>query len=117
MNKKNILIILGFVILGTLFATTLFALYELQNDFIIMNNFIGYTIHLLSIKNYENGQDAFDLTELVVGKEKGYCEAVQGFWNEETRECLHIHEKHCRLITGSMTLDEQTGKLGNCILK
>lgn len=117
MNKKNILIITGFVILIVLLLGTYLALFNLQKDFRIMDNFMGYTIHVLSIKNYEKGHDAFDLKELVVGKEKGYCESVEGFWNESTRECLNIHERHCRLITGSMEINNETGKMGNCILK
>lgn len=117
MNKKNISIIIGYVILSILLIITTNTLFQLQTDFRIMNNFIGYTIHVLSINNYEKGYDAFDLKELVVGKEKGFCESVDGFWNEQTRECLKINEKYCRLITGGMEINNETNEMGNCIIK
>lgn len=117
MNKKNILIITGIGILFTLLIITSIALVNTQKELRLLDNFVGYTIHQLSIKNYEKGYDVFDLKELVVGNEKGYCEAVEGLWNEETRECLNIHEKYCRLITGSIKIEDESGKMGNCILK
>ena len=85
-------------ILLTLLIATSFTLSNAQKELRLIHNFMGYTLHQLSIKNYEKGHDAFDLKELVVGNEKGYCEAVEGFWNEETRECLNVHEKYCRLL-------------------
>lgn len=88
-----------------------------QKDFRLYSNYMTYTFHVLSIKNFQDNQEQFDVAELVVGNEKGYCESIEGFWNEDTRECLNVSEIHCRMITGSMINDKETGKLGNCILK
>ena len=96
-----------------------FALFNAQKELRLFSNYVGYTFHILSVKNFQNNQGAgqFDVAELVVGNEDGYCKSVDGFWVESTRECLNISERYCRMITGSMIIDEQTGKLGNCILK
>ena len=117
MNKKNILIITSFAILIGLLIITNITLYQTQNDFKLFSNYIGYTLHVLSIKNYQDSEEQFDISELVVGNEKGFCESVEGFWVEETRECLNISERYCRMITGSMTIDQETNTMGNCILK
>ncbi len=119
MNRKNILIIMGFLALISLLAITSISLQNLQNDFRLFNSYVGYIFHILSVKNFQDnqGQGQFDVAELVVGNEEGFCESVEGFWAEDTRECLNITERYCRMITGSMTIDEETGKLGNCVLK
>ena len=117
MNKKNILIITGFVVLSVLLIITSISLHQTQNDFRIFTNYIGYVFHVLSIKNFQDSKDHFDISELVVGKEKGFCESVDGVWVEDTRECLNISEIYCRMITGNMTVEQETNKFGNCILK
>lgn len=114
--KKNLLIITGFVILSALLIMTSFALFNAQKDLIIFTDFTSYTLHVLSVKNYEKGHGEFDLKELVVGNERGYCRAVGGFWDEESRECLNVDERYCRLITGSMIVDEDD-KTNKCILE
>lgn len=108
---------MGFVILSVLLIITAITLHHTQNDFRIFTNYIGYVFHVLSIKNFQDSKDHFDISELVVGKEKGFCESVDGVWVEGTRECLNISEKYCRVITGSMTVEQETNKFGNCILK
>ena len=117
MNKKNILIIIGLGVLLTLLVITSFILSNTQKDLRIFNEFYGYTFHQLSIKNYQKGYDTFDIKELVVGNEKRYCEIVEGFWDKKTRECSNIDERYCKLITGSMAVDNEAGKMGNCILE
>ena len=105
------------MVLSVSLIITSITLYQTQNDFRIISNHIGYVFHVLSIKNYQDSKDQLDISELVVGYEKGFCESVDGVWVEGTRECLNISEIYCRMITGSMTVEQETNKLGNCILK
>jgi len=109
--------IAGLVALTGMLVQVSFAYEELKKDFVILDNFVGLTLFNLSVKHYQNTGAPLHLDELVAGNEDGYCSAVEGTWNGQTRECLNISAKHCILITGSMVPDGGPGKAGRCIIK
>ena len=115
MNKKNILIILAFIILSSLLILYAITLYQTQQEIIIMNKIFGLTLHIFSIKTFDLTGQGIDYAEIVRGNEAQFCEAINGFWNEDTRKCHNVSYENCRIITGTMIEDQESNET-SCIL-
>jgi len=71
---------------------------------------LGLILHLYGNEIFKITGDGMDYVELVRGNEDRFCDAIDGFWNEENRKCHNVSYESCRQITGTMIED-------TCILK
>ncbi len=117
LNKKDVLIIAGFVVLTGLLIQSLSTNAEMLNDSVVTGAITNLVISHLSIKNYENTGEPYDFVGLVAEYKSAYCNVIEGTWNEQTEECLGASEKYCRLIGGSTNFTGEPGKTGQCILE
>ena len=116
LNKNYILLLTILIILSVLLVFHSIALNSSQLEAKHTNQILGITLHLFSIKMYELTGNGIDYAEMVQGNEDRYCEAIEGIWNEDSRECLNISAKNCRLITGTMVESLNNNEL-SCYLR
>lgn len=101
MNRKNILIAIGFTVLISLVLLYAVALHQTQNELGYKSRLFSLTFSIISHEFQQRGFDPIQFPQLVIGNEARFCQIYDGTWNSLTQECHGISESHCKIITGT----------------